>query len=91
MTIEHLMEDLNNDLADEFASAVQYINHAAMITGERFMAVQQELLVHAAEEMQHATTIADPIATLGGKPSTSVAAIETLDDGEEMLRQDFGW
>ena len=89
MTKEQLIQDLNHDLADEFASAIQYINHAALITGARYMAVQEELLVHATEEMQHATTIADHIATLGGKPTTSVAKIQTSDDPDEMLRQDL--
>ena len=89
MTKEALLEALNNDLADEFASAIQYVNHAALITGARYMAVQAELLVHAREEMQHATILADQIATLGAEPSTSVAKIHTSTDSEEMLRQDL--
>jgi bacterioferritin len=89
MTKEQLIEVLNGDLAGEFASAIQYVNHAALITGARFMAVQGELLVHATGEMRHATTLADHIATLGGKPAASVARIETSDDPEEMLRQDL--
>ncbi len=89
MSKEQLIECLNKDLADEFASAIQYVNHAALITGARFKAVQKELLVHATEEMQHATTLADQIATLGGRPTTELARIETSDDPEEMLRQDL--
>lgn len=89
MTKEQLIEALNADLAEEYASAIQYINHAALITGARFVAVQAELLVHATEEMQHATTLADHIATLGGQPATTVARIETSNDSEEMLRQDL--
>lgn len=89
MTKEEMIEALNGDLADEFASAIQYINHAALITGARFGSIQKELLVHATEEMQHATTLADQVAFLGGKPSTAVDAIATSDDSEEMLRQDL--
>ncbi len=89
MTKEALLEALNNDLADEFASAIQYVNHAALITGARFMTVQAELLVHAREEMQHATTLAAQIARLGGQPLTSIAKIQTATDSEEMLRQDL--
>lgn len=89
MTKPEMIELLNADLADEFASAIQYINHAALITGARFGSIQKELLVHATEEMQHATTLADQIAFLGGKPSTAVAAVEGSDDPEEMLRQDL--
>jgi bacterioferritin len=89
MTKEQMIDSLNGDLADEFASAIQYINHAALITGARFGSIQKELLVHATEEMQHATTIADQVAFLGGKPSTAVDAVLTSDDPEEMLRQDL--
>ncbi len=89
MTKEQMIESLNGDLADEFASAIQYINHAALITGARFGSIQKELLVHATEEMQHATTIAGQVAFLGGKPSTAVDAVRTSDDPEEMLRQDL--
>ncbi len=89
MTKDEMIEALNGDLADEFARAIQYINHAALITGARFGSIQKELLVHATEEMQHATTLADQVAFLGGKPNTAVDAIATSDDSEEMLRQDL--
>jgi len=89
MNKEQLIQALNSDIADEFASAIQYVNHAALITGARFIAIQKELLVHATEEMQHATTLADQVAFLGGTPTTQVATIETSNDPEEMLRQDL--
>jgi len=86
---QELIQALNGDIADEFASAIQYINHAFLISGARFMAVQQELLVHATEEMQHATTLADQVVFLGGRPTTKVAPIKVSDDSEEMLTQDW--
>ncbi len=89
MTNQEMIDLLNTDIADEFASAIQYINHASLITGARFGSIQKELLVHATEEMQHATTLADQVAFLGGKPNTSIAKVETSDDAEEMLRQDL--
>jgi bacterioferritin (cytochrome b1) len=39
--------------------------------------------------MQHATTLADQVAFLGGRPTTGVAPVQTSDDPEEMLRQDL--
>lgn len=89
MTKEQMIDLLNEDIAEEFASAIQYINHAALITGARFSSIQKELLIHATEEMQHATTLADQVAFLGGKPATNIAAVHTSDDSEEMLRQDL--
>lgn len=89
MTKEELVKLLNDDIADEFASAIQYINHASLMTGARFVAIQKELLLHSQEEMQHATTLADQVAFLGGKPTVRVSPVHTADDPEEMLRQDL--
>ena len=84
-----VIDALNGDVADEFASAIQYINHAATISGARFIAVQKELLRHATEEMQHATTLAEQVAFLGGHPTVQVGGIKTSEDPEEMLEQDL--
>lgn len=89
MTKPELIDMLNGDISDEFASAIQYINHASLITGARYSAVQKELLVHATEEMQHATTLTDQVAFLSGRPTTVVGPIHTSDDPEEMLQQDL--
>jgi bacterioferritin len=84
-----LIDALNGDISDEFASAIQYINHAATISGARFIAVQKELLTHATEEMQHATILAEQVAFLGGHPTVQVGAIKTSEDAEEMLEEDL--
>ncbi len=76
-------------MADEFASAIQYITHASLIIGARFGSIQKELLVHATGELQHATTLAEQVAFWGGKPGTSVDVVLTSDDPEEMLQQDL--
>ena len=89
MTKDQLIAALNHDIADEFASAIQYINHASLITGARFSSIQKELLVHSTEEMQHATTLADQVAFLGGKPTIEVGAIQVSDNAEQMLKQDL--
>jgi bacterioferritin len=89
MSKQELIDLLNEDMAEEFASAIQYINHAALISGARFVAVQKELLVHAAEEMQHATTLAEQVVSLGGHPTVEVGLIKTSGDSEEMLEQDL--
>jgi bacterioferritin len=86
---QELIVALNSDISDEFASAIQYINHAFLLTGARFIAVQQELLVHATEEMQHATTLAEQVAFLGGRPAIQVSPIKVSDDSERMLKQDW--
>jgi bacterioferritin len=84
-----LIDALNLDLADEFASAIQYINHASLISGARFVAVQKELLVHATEEMQHATVLAEQVAFLGGHPTVMVGPVQTSSYPERMLEADL--
>ncbi|HTR68305.1 MAG TPA: ferritin-like domain-containing protein [Terriglobales bacterium] len=89
MNKAELIQALNEDIADEFASAIQYINHASLISGARFVAVQAELLKHATEEMQHATTLAEQVAFLGGRPTVQVGPVKTSEGSEEMLREDL--
>ena len=86
---EELLELLNNDLKLEFAAAVQYINHSALMTGAQFGSIIKELKIHATEEMMHAQTLADQISFLGGKPSVDVAKVNISDGNEEMLEQDL--
>ena len=83
-----LIEGLNGDLAREYAAAIQYIQHAATITGPEYFAVVGELLVHADEEIGHAKTIADRIDYLGGMPTVTVGAIKVSQDSREMITQD---
>ena len=86
---QELIGLLNKDLEKEFAAAVQYINHSALMTGAKFGSIIKELKIHATEEMMHAQTLADQIAFLGGKPSVNVDKIFTSDGNEEMLEQDL--
>jgi bacterioferritin len=89
MTKQSMIEALHGDLADEYASAVQYIHHAELMTGGRFDSLQKKLRDHATDEMLHATTLADQVECLGGRPLRSVDAIAMPDATEEMLRQDL--
>ena len=89
ITMEKLIELLNMDLELEYSAAIQYINHAALITGAVFGDIIKELKIHTNEEIQHAVTLADQIDYLGGSPSVKVGPIHTSKDNEEMLRQDL--
>lgn len=89
MTKEQLLDLLNKDLEKEYAAAIQYIQHVAMIKGAAYGSIKKELAVHANEEIQHAFTLADQIAFLGGVPSVKVDTIYTSDDTIEMLKQDL--
>lgn len=88
ITKDELLANLNKDLEWEYAAAIQYVQHAATITGAKFEAIKKELNVHATEELQHAVLLAEQIDYLGGVPSVNVEAIEVSDDSLTMLKQD---
>ena len=89
ITKKKLLEELNKDLELEYAAAVQYTQHAAVMKGAQYESIQKELLVHAQEEMQHAATLAEQIDYLGGVPVAKVEKCETSSDTLEMLKQDL--
>jgi len=89
ITQEKLIGLLNKDLELEYSAAIQYINHAAVMTGAAYGDIIKELKIHANEEIQHAMTLADQIDYLGGSPSVGVGEIHTSKDNDEMLQQDL--
>jgi bacterioferritin len=89
ITTEELIDLLNADLTKEYAAAVQYIQHAALITGPEYIAIQKELVIHANEEIGHAIQLAEQITDLGGTPTVDVDERYTSGDSKEMLKQDL--
>ena len=89
VTLKKLIELLNMDLELEYSAAIQYINHAAVMTGAAYGDIIKELKIHANEEIQHAMILADQIDYLGGSPSVNVGKISTSKDNNEMLQQDL--
>ncbi len=87
--IEKLIDLLNMDLKLEYSAAIQYINHAAVMTGAAYGDIIKELKIHANEEIQHAMILADQIDYLGGSPSVDVSKIATSKDNDQMLQQDL--
>lgn len=84
-----LINNLNKDIQLEYSAAIQYLQHASMIKGIEFFAVQEELLKHADEEIAHAKKLNDWVAKLGGIPATLPEEIKTSNDSMEMLYQDL--
>lgn len=77
------------DLELEYSAAIQYINHAAVMTGAAYGDIIKEIKIHANEEIQHAMILADQIDYLRGSPSVKVGKIQTSQDNDEMLQQDL--
>lgn len=89
ITKEKLIELLNMDLTKEYAAAIQYIQHAAVMSGAQFGDIIKELRIHANEEIGHAIVLADQIDFLNGIPSVDVSEIKTNKDNITMLKQDL--
>ena len=87
--MKKLIDELNKDLEWEYAAAIQYVQHASVMSGAEFDSIQKELLVHAQEEMQHAVMLSDQIDFLGGIPTIDVEKREISDDSLGMLKQDL--
>jgi bacterioferritin len=89
ITTDKLVDLLNKDLELEYSAAIQYINHAAVMSGAAYGDIIKELKIHANEEIAHAVILADQIDYLGGSPSVNVGKISTAKDNDEMLKQDL--
>jgi len=84
-----LMIELNKDLEWEYAAAIQYVQHAAIISGPEYESIQKELIIHSQEEMQHAVMLSEQIDFLGGIPTVVVEQIVVSPESGVMLRQDL--
>ena len=89
VTREQLIELLNDDLAREYQAIIAYVVYSQAIKGAQYMAIAEELKVHAGEELAHALTIAKQIDYLGGMPTTAAKPVKTSEKAEEMLRFDL--
>ena len=84
-----LIDKLNEDLAREYQAIIAYVTYSQVLKGAEYMAIAQELEVHAGEELQHALTIAKQIDYLGGTPATTALPVKQSSDPREMLRADL--
>ncbi len=89
ITKKQFIDELNKDLEWEFAAAIQYIQHAAVITGPEYDAIAKELLVHSDEEMGHAKMVSNIITDLGGTPTIDVEKRKISKKSKLMLEQDL--
>lgn len=88
-TKEQFVKLLNKALEWEYAAAIQYVQHAAVITGPEYDAISAELIVHSNEEMAHAVVVSNIIADMNGIPSVDVEKRETSSNPKKMLEQDL--
>lgn len=89
ITKQKLIELLNKDLGLEYTACVQYTQHQGVLKGAMFQTIQKELVIHAQEELAHATILASQIDYLGGVPTVIMPIPKVSSKNEEMLKQDL--
>ena len=89
MEREEFVEALNGDLATEFRSIVQYVQHIAMLKGAEYVSTISELRTHVGQELQHALTLAEQVEFLGGIPTTVVPEVPSTSDSHKALVLDL--
>jgi len=86
---EEFIKLLNKALEWEYAAAVQYVQHASVMTGPEYDTISAELVIHSNEEMVHAVTVSTIINDLGGIPTIEVEKRDISKDAKTMLAQDL--
>ena len=86
---KQLIEALNEDLAREYQAIIAYVVYSQVLKGAEYMAIADELEVHAAEELAHAITIAKQIDYLGGTPTVVPKPVKLSDKPKDLLRFDL--
>jgi len=89
ITKKQLIELLNKDLALEYTAIVQYTQHQGALKGAMYQNIQKELIIHAQEELQHATILASQIDYLGAAPTVDTPPAKVSKDSVMMLKQDL--
>jgi bacterioferritin len=89
MDSEAFIELLNEDLATEYQSIVQYVQHIAVIKGAEYLSTVDELRTHMTQEVSHAMTLAEQVDFLGGVPAVNVAPVEPATDARAALHADL--
>ena len=85
MDKQTLINNLNEDLADELSAIIQYITYAAKATGPFRPQLAQFFLTEVADEQLHAQYLANKIVALGGEPTTSANPVAPAETNREML------
>jgi len=88
-TRDVLIQCLNEDLAREYQAIIAPVVYSQVLKGAEFVNIAQELEKLAAQELQHALTIAKQVDHLGGTPIVQPKPVQVTDDNKAMLRVDF--
>ncbi|MFD2208435.1 ferritin-like domain-containing protein [Virgibacillus halophilus] len=83
--MEKLIEGLNEDLAHEFAAAIQYTYSASVVSGLYRSALKPFFESEINDELGHALYLSEKIKSLGGIPTTESAEVPQPTEVRELL------
>jgi bacterioferritin len=86
---KELIDGLNEDLSREYQAIIAYVVYSQVLKGAEYMSIAAELEKHAAQELQHALTIAKQIDYLGGMPTATPQPVKLTGEAKAMLRADL--
>ncbi len=86
---EQLIGLLNEDLSREYQAIIAYVVYSQVLKGAEYMAIAQQLELHATQELQHALIISKQIDYLGGQPTVTAKPVRTSEKAQDMLRFDL--
>jgi bacterioferritin len=89
MDRNQLTQLLNEDLASEYRSIIQYNQHVATLKGLEVQSLLAELKQHLGQELSHAMILAEQIDFLGGVPTVQVPSIPSVTDTQGALQLDL--
>ncbi len=85
MDKQTLIKHLNQDLANEFQAVIMYTTYSSQVKGPYRPQLVQFMQAEIADELLHAQFLADKVASLGGKPTTTPAAVPAAASAKAML------
>jgi bacterioferritin len=89
ITRDKLAELLNEDLSREYQAVIAYVVYSQVLKGAEYMAIADQLAIHAKQELDHALTLSRQIDYLGKMPTVTPKPVKTSEDAKQMLRFDL--
>ncbi|HWK79816.1 MAG TPA: ferritin-like domain-containing protein [Thermomicrobiales bacterium] len=86
VTLQELIDGLNQDLAGEYNAIISYIQYSAKVTGPYRPQIVAFFQSEIPDEQGHAQYLADKIASLGGQPTVEPRPVRVSNDTREMVQ-----
>ncbi|MFC4559162.1 ferritin-like domain-containing protein [Virgibacillus kekensis] len=83
--LQELIDGLNEDLAHEYAAAIQYTYSASVVSGLYRSALKPFFESEINDELGHAMYLSEKVKALGGTPTTEAAKIPQPSEVKDLL------